>query len=281
MKTSKLIIATLIFLGISANAQAQFLDKIIKKTERKIESEAENRTQRKINEKIDEVFDEAEGGIEGSDKKRSSNEGSSSVGEVESSYMFEVTATMLLTSFNKKKESYNTIKQSYGNNAMMSEMDDEQKMLFVTDFNNDIAIMINPSGKTATIMSMTTMRKFIEGSAVEPEENNTAKMVKTGATKTINGYKCYQYIITDKNAKIDAWFAPDVDFYFQKHLGGFAKMFGKNKNNTSSLLNKGQGYVMEFSYFEKGVKKSEMKVTNFTKTPRTIRMNDYSIQSMF
>jgi len=163
---------------------------------------------------------------------------------------------------------------------MMSEMDDKQKMLFLTDFNNDIAIMISPSEKTATIMSMAMMRKFI-GNVNDTEENSTAKMVKTGASKTINGYKCYQYIITDKNAKIDAWFAPDVDFDFQKHLGGFAKMFGKNKNNTSSLLNKGQGYVMEFTYFEKGEKKSEMKVTNFTKKPRTITMNDYSIQTMF
>ena len=103
MKTSKLIFTTLIVIAFSANVQAQILDRIIKKTERKIEQEAENRTQRKIDEKIDEVYDEAEKGIGGSEKDGGSNNGSSSVGEVESSYTFDVTATMLITSINKKK----------------------------------------------------------------------------------------------------------------------------------------------------------------------------------
>lgn len=282
MKTKQNLIVLLLIFGVILNTQAQFFDKIVKSTEKKIEREAENRTQRKIDKKIDEAFDETEDELKDATKSKKSKENKDErqEAEVESSYTFDVTATMLLTSFEKHNEDNMQMKQSYSSNALMSEVNSGQKMLFVTDFKNDIAIMINPETKTATLMSMEMMKKFMKDESVANEESSTAKMIKTGATKTINGYKCYQYIITDKNTKIDAWFAPNVDFDFQKHLGGFSKMFGK-KQSASSLLNKGKGYVMEFTYFEKGVKKSEMKVTNFSKTPRTITMNDYTIQSMF
>ena len=279
MKLKQLTVALLLIIGATLSLQAQFLDKIIKRTERKIEQEEENRTQKQIDKKIDKVFDETEESLEGVIKNGSSSGDGTEVAEAESSYSFDVTATMLITSYNKKKESYTKMKQSYGTNALLSEVNVDQKMLFITDFNNDLAVMINPEAKSATIMSMAMMRKFMS-SEEEAEENTTAKMIKTGATKMINGYKCYQYIITDKKLKIDAWFAPDVDFNYQKHLGGFAKMFGKN-NDSSTLLNKGNGYVMEFVFYEKGEKKAEMKVTDFSKTPITITMNEYTIQTMF
>jgi hypothetical protein len=140
MKLKQLILSILIIIGTSISLQAQFIDKMIRKTEQKIESEAENRTQRKIDKKIDEAFDETEEGLEGTTKKDKTDSSSNEVTEVESSYAFEVTATMLITSFDKKKETYTKMKQSYGTNALMSEVDVDKKMLFITDFNNDLAV---------------------------------------------------------------------------------------------------------------------------------------------
>ena len=63
MKTIKFILAVLTMI-ISANCNAQFIEKIVKKAEKKIEREAENRTQKKVDKTIDKVFDKAEEGID-------------------------------------------------------------------------------------------------------------------------------------------------------------------------------------------------------------------------
>lgn len=63
MKTIKFILAVLTMI-ISANCNAQFIEKIIKKAEKKFEREAENRTQKKVDKTIDKVFDKAEEGID-------------------------------------------------------------------------------------------------------------------------------------------------------------------------------------------------------------------------
>ncbi len=63
MKSIKFILAVLTMI-ISANCNAQFIEKIVKKAEKKIEREAENRTQKKVDKTIDKVFDKAEEGID-------------------------------------------------------------------------------------------------------------------------------------------------------------------------------------------------------------------------
>ncbi len=78
-------------------------------------------------------------------------------------------------------------------------------------------------------MSMAWMKKMLGQDANNDEEPNSAKLNKTGATKTLNGYTCYQYIITDEDIKIDAWFAPGVNFNYQDYLSGMNKMFGAKK----------------------------------------------------
>ena len=58
-------------------------------------------------------------------------------------------------------------------------------------------------------------------------------------------------------------------------------MFGNKKSNAASLLNKGQGYVMQMTMYNKGKKESEMKITDLSEKPITITMSDYTIQKMF
>ncbi len=68
----KFLIKLILFIGIisiSQTVNAQFLDRIARKTQQKIEREAENRTQRKIDKEIDKAFDEAEDEIDGKNKK--------------------------------------------------------------------------------------------------------------------------------------------------------------------------------------------------------------------
>lgn len=313
-KTIKTITLSFLFLLVCNTTQAQFWKKLQKKAEEKIEREAERRAQKRVDKKIDKTFDEAEEELDGKKKKRknrrrkkkksksrsdSSSNSENTNEEQESqdmlngifgdmmsgkevktkpSYTFNIKATMQVTDYTKRKEKTMQMIQSYGKNAIMSELE-SPKNIIINDFENEAAIMIEPSKKTARVMSLSFMKKM---NKQEPlEENDIAKMTKTGKTKTINGYTCHQYIITDKDIKVDAWFAPEVNFDYQDYLSGMNKMFGNKKSNTTSLLNRGQGYVMEMTAFEKEKKVSEMKIIALSEVPVTINMSDYTIQKMF
>ena len=72
-------------------------------------------------------------------------------------------------------------------------------------------------------------------------------MIKTGKSKIINGFACYEYILTDEDSETRAWFAPNVPFYYQEYLSSFSKNLGKGNSNISIE----QGYVMEMTSFNK------------------------------
>ncbi len=301
MKTRQIFLLTMCAVVFSVNSHAQFWKKMIDKAEDKIEREAERRAERRVNKKIDKVFDKTEekidevgNGNNSSSEDKTGDGGNSDMegmmGDIlsankdvktESSYTFQVTATMLVTNYSTNETREITIKQSYGKKAIMSELQ-EPKSLIINDFDNEAAIMIDPEAKTAQILSMAWMKKMMgQGTATDESESDTAKVEKTGNTKTILGYTCYQYIITDKDVKIDAWFAPDVNFDYQDYLSGMNKMLGNKKTNTASLLNQGQGYVMEMIIFEKEKRTSEMFIRDISEKPITINLSDYTIQKMF
>ena len=79
MKTIKLILACTFCLAFTANANAQFLEKLAKKAQKKVEREAEKRTERRVNKGVDKVFDKAEEGIDdavtGDEKKPKATSG--------------------------------------------------------------------------------------------------------------------------------------------------------------------------------------------------------------
>lgn len=64
MKTIKLILACTFCLAFTANANAQFLEKLAKKAQKKVEREAEKRAEKRVNKGIDKAFDKAEEGID-------------------------------------------------------------------------------------------------------------------------------------------------------------------------------------------------------------------------
>ena len=302
MNTLKTIVVTLIFVLSCTSTQAQFWKKLQKKAEEKIAKEAEKRAEKRVNKKIDKTFDDTEEVLDGKRKrkKKKSNSNSKQTNEeqqandmlggmlgdmmsgkevkTKTSYTFNITATMQVTDHTKRNGETMQMKQSYGKDGLMSELENP-KNIIINDLDNEAAIMIDPKEKTVQVMSLSFMRKMMKQEPIE--ENDTAEMTKTGATKTINGYTCHQYIITDEDSKVDAWFAPDVNFDYNDYLSGMNKMFGNKKSNATSLLNKGQGYVMEMIMYSKGKKQSEMKITELSEVPTTINMSDYTIQKMF
>ena len=68
MKTLSLILVMILAFGFVHITEAQFIDKIKKKTEQKVKSEGEKRVEKKINKGVDKVYDKAEEPLEGKDQ---------------------------------------------------------------------------------------------------------------------------------------------------------------------------------------------------------------------
>ena len=70
MKKLYFVFFLILAIGFTQTTQAQFLDKLKKKTEEKIKSEGEKRVDTKINEGVEKGYDEVEKGIENTDEEQ-------------------------------------------------------------------------------------------------------------------------------------------------------------------------------------------------------------------
>lgn len=289
----KLLFILFLCIGFSHNSQAQFWKKLKNRVKNRVEETVTRKIENKAEEKTEKTIDSLFNKKEKKEKIAKENkknkkidfggmmDGIMNSGDVktESQYIFPITATMLVENYNKKTTS-NTLEQSYGKDAILNILDTSPGPI-INDFKNDAAIILNIKENTAQVMSMTWMKKMM-GDADEIDDSEIPKVTKTGKTKTMNGYTCYEYIIEHDTTKMDAWFAPDVDFNYQDYLRGFAKMFkGKKTNNPSTLLNKEYGYVMEMTAYQKEKKIIYMKVTNLSKEEKVIDLANYTIEKMF
>ena len=71
MKSLLKFLILILFLAFSQNSNAQFLKKLVEKTNKKIEKEAETRTEKRVDKGIDKLFDGVEDEIDGKNKKDS------------------------------------------------------------------------------------------------------------------------------------------------------------------------------------------------------------------
>lgn len=272
------------------STQAQLFEKLKKRVERTVERKIENKAEEKTEQAMDSILTEKRG-------KKGNEEVSSEENDVtndimkdimnqkdvttESSYTFPITATMLVTDYSKRKSEEMKMIQSYGENSILNVMEENPNPIII-DMKNEAAIILNSEEKIAQIMSLSWLHKMMGQQPISEEENEQATVVKTGLTKTINGYLCHEYNITHEKIKINAWYAPDVDFNYQDYMRGFSKMMSKKKGeNPMLLLNDGYGYVMEMTAFEKEKKVTNMKVIDLSEVTKHIDLSNYSVQKMF
>jgi len=148
-------------------------------------------------------------------------------------------------------------------------------MVNIMDFQNNVMIMIMEEQKMANVMSMESLNKAAENNKSEGEINTT--VAKTGKTKDILGYKCYEYQILSNDSEGSIWIAPSVDIYNQAFLKSMNN--AAFSNNTELLDLKGLTMEMEMTVKsgDKG-EQTEMKMTviSFSKKSSTIDMSNYT-----
>lgn len=194
------------------------------------------------------------------------------------SYTFDITATMEVENY-EEDAGVHQMTQSYGKNILLTDVTQTgvtKGGLIIHDFEHETAVMLDEDKKIAQAMSLGWMKKMM--GQVAEESASPSQMTKTGKTRTINGYRCEEYLITHDEGKMYAWFAPDVDFSYSEYLSGFTKMFGENVSG----LSQDRGYVMEMTGYDvSGEKIYRMAVTALSETPRTISLSAYDVQKLF
>lgn len=295
MKRNLLLIALLIWACPSVNAQffKKLKEKALESAERNIEQKTEEKIEETTQATVDSVFKVPSRIFKKKQKSQENDNSSTGIPSVEmmagmgnasfeSNYVFAVTATIEIED-KKANLSKTTMKQGYGKEALMTEMENSSNPILI-DMKNQSAILLDINAGTAQVMSLHWMQKLMGNAGTTQEDTNEQhpEVVKTGKTKQMNGYTCHEYNISFTEGKINAWYAPDVPFDYQDYLRGMAKMFSnKKEENPLQLLNTDYGYVMEMTFYNhQNEKQNTMKVTALSEKVRMINMDMFDVQKL-
>ena len=270
-----LILITILIFGSNC-ANAQFLKELGERVKERAKTRTEQKVDEKTDQAIDSLFIKREKKSEAESESEESNESSSTPSTLSMSgtFSFSFTATIEMETYKKKKTDKNTIVQSYGDGSLLSTV---ESSTILHDLENERVFLMDTVTKEAQVSSMKWFKKMAGGST-EPESDEEFEVIKTGNTQMMNGYLCHEYIISHEDGKIEAWYAPGVDFDYSDYMQGFSKMFGKKSPKVSSE----KGYVMKMSSFDKSDKKiNQMEVVDLVETLRTVTLSDYNITKLF
>lgn len=199
--------------------------------------------------------------------------------KTEDSYSFDVLITMRITDHSKKKNEITEMIQGFGSGSVWSEMPGSENGL-IYDLDNNSMIVLDENKKTAQALSIDMMNMMKQGNIAETNNGESHLNVKrTGRTKDMHNYRCEEYLITHQDGKMEAWFAPDVNFDYKDFAVSFSKMF---ETLADESFPSDKGYVMHMKiYNEKGNLENEMEVIEFSENELKIDMSKYEIQKMF
>lgn len=279
------------YLVFSTNTQAQFLKKLKDKAVNAVERTVTNRAEREVEKSADRALDSIIEAPKGDKEKKetSKNDGGfnpmSMMGgpvDYQDQYSFPLSVTMDVQEGNKASKTQ-TMVQFYGKEVYAME-DPESGQLTVMDFKYQSALMLNPKDKTGQAVSLKFLDKMMQQVDIDDDDYNTdnASFNKTGNTKTIAGYKAYEYIITSDDGKAHIWFAPEVNFSYKEFMEGFTKLFGKQfQGKWDNSFFDTYGFMMEGeNYNKKGKLESKMTVTKIDQTATSIITSQYQIQKL-
>lgn len=294
----KKLLIPLVFIFSQVPVQAQLLKKIEQSAKRATDRVIERKTEEKVEETVESVFESLFTTKEENKKdstktvKTSSDAERNEVdysgynpfggnAEYEDSYSFYMHVVIKMTDY-EDKEPPMEMTQAYGEDCLLTITEETEGGSMIMDFKNKSAVMVNEEEKTVQAFSLDMMSKFNGTSEPESSKEDIADIdvVKTGKTKSILGYTCYEYIMKNEDGKTVSWHAPDVKFNYLELMGDISGLVNINNNiSTAQLAEMPQGYLMEMTMFKPdGSKQSQYEVISIDEKNRTINLDGYSVQ---
>jgi len=149
----------------------------------------------------------------------------------------------------------------------------------ISDYENEVMIMLNDKDNTAMVMSMEWSNKMA-GKMADNHQEKVGKttVTKTGATKVILGYTCTEYLATNEDgSKTDFWVTTEAAF----ENSTIAQSITKNMKTAPEGEYGEGGLMMEFtSYNKKSEAEMHMIMTEFNKDAVTKSLAGYKVTVM-
>ncbi|WP_148783329.1 DUF4412 domain-containing protein [Aquimarina intermedia] len=296
MKRS-IFITVIFFLIIgTSNGEAQILKRLVKKVKGTLEQKTEEKAEHSINQAIDSLYN-----YENKKKNKSIagngdsiNEHTSKSGQqiilnniinaekptIKNTYLFTTKAIFEISDLKKKKSKPMLFTQYYGKMEVLNDFE-ETNTAMITDFDNKALILLDTKQNTAQIQSLSWMENVLIKSKKQENRDDRFVITKTGKEKMINGYFCFEYVISEEDSKMLAWFAPEVTFNYNDYLSGLNKLL-KNNATLDRLTHEKIGYMMEMTLLNKNDEQiTKMLVKDVKQVTTKIAMQNFKVIELF
>lgn len=210
--------------------------------------------------------------------------------DIKPQYSFPISLTMHTTSYKngeKKDEGdmyyfFNTPANIVGVKTIeeRKRKNDEQFMIY--DYKANAMLMLNQTKMTGMAINMNA---FMSGEQIKQREQGGKKnkgnttdreCKKTGKTKTILGYTCFEYVCIneDDQSRSEMWITTKLPFDLSKtNSGNMAGYFG----HAAGL----GGMMMQAKFYKRDQLESELEVTNVDNNAnKVINTKDYKFNKM-
>lgn len=151
----------------------------------------------------------------------------------------------------------------------------------IFDAKNQTVVSITDDNKQAFAMKMPNLEDFNEAKDQETKQkpDTDMKITRTGKTKKILGYTCYETIMENNEMKAISWTAKDVPL---SQFKAFAGLMAQNKNAQQKMYALPFEFLMEMeSTDKKSGEKLKMTVVELNIDKQSsIQMSDYKLMEM-
>ncbi|MBP94023.1 MAG: hypothetical protein CMC55_07900 [Flavobacteriaceae bacterium] len=273
----KSIFSLLFLICFTFSSQAQIFERLADKAanaaERTLEKKVEQKSSKETDKAFDSVFEGNGKNSNTTDKKSTSesNEISSQSSKIpEAVYSFTHKYVMQMES-----DKYTTNLTYYlaeNKNYFGSTVESASTMISVMDMDKQTLFMFTDAGGTKMLMaSSLNLDKMVKDNS----EDYNAQVEKTGRTKTILGYTCFEYTVTTDDMKGNFWVTQEADIAFPK---GFYDMSDKNKNANQAWMADMDGILLEMHITDTSKRKQQtmsMRCIALEKAKFKINSSDY------
>lgn len=160
--------------------------------------------------------------------------------------------------------------------------DEKEEVFIVLDMDNDIVVMYTDENGKKTAQAIPAMMKLTGAFIASNQE--TQKWAKLniegpGKSKTIEGYKAYQYKVENEDFKNEYYVTEDIPFSWHESFYNSLSQYAPGIYNESSKQMK--GLMLEGKMYDKEEKKkTSFKTKDIKLSTITLNHSDYEIRGL-
>jgi len=197
----------------------------------------------------------------------------------EPEYKFDTYMQMEVSDMDGNNITYNAYLTRNGSNYAVIFTDEGARSVMVFDTKNSTMLVLSESdGEKAGFAMGLDPDAFSDIEANEQEDEIAYEHFRTGKTKTILGYKCDEYLISEDGSEIRVWTSEKLGKEVEKKMFSNQQIFGGAFVQAAGM----NGMALEYNFKDgDSGEQSTMKVTRIDlNAHKTISTSDYEIMPM-